>query len=92
MERAPGPAAEIDLNDPEEAASEQQARDIAIELAVIADETRAADVRVLGVSRKVHWARYFVLATAFNRPQMQAVASKMRIISTRTTACSSPRT
>lgn len=78
MERAPGPAAEIDPNDPEEAASEQQARDIAIELAVIADETRAADVRVLGVSRKVHWARYFVLATAFNRPQMQAVASKMR--------------
>ena len=45
---------------------------------MIADETRAADVRVLGVSRKVHWARYFILATAFNRPQMQAVATKMR--------------
>ena len=58
--------------------SEKAARDIALELAVIADETRAADVRVLGVSKKVHWARYFVLATAFNRPQMQAVASKMR--------------
>ncbi len=75
VERAPGPASEPG---PEEDAAEQAARDIALELAVIADETRAADVRVLGVSRKVHWARYFILATAFNRPQMQAVATKMR--------------
>jgi hypothetical protein len=36
--------------------SEEAARKIAIELAVIADDTRAADVRVLGVSQKVHWA------------------------------------
>ena len=71
------PGAAEDADD-YEAASEKAARDIALELAVIADETRAADVRVLGVSRKVHWARYFILATAFNRPQMQAVASKMR--------------
>ena len=62
----------------DEEAAEAAAREIALELAVIADETRAADVRVLGVSRKVHWARYFILATAFNRPQMQAVATKMR--------------
>jgi ribosome silencing factor RsfS/YbeB/iojap len=61
-----------------DAASEASAMAIALELAVIADETRAADVRVLGVSKKVHWARFFVLATAFNRPQMQAVAGKMR--------------
>ena len=58
--------------------SEDAARKIAIELAVIADDTRAADVRVLGVSQKVHWARYFILATAFNKPQMSAVAAKMR--------------
>tara|TARA_B110000971_G_scaffold214613_1_gene246937 strand:- start:29 stop:520 length:492 start_codon:yes stop_codon:yes gene_type:complete len=75
VERAPGRASEPG---PEEDAAELAARTIALELAVIADETRAADVRVLGVSRKVHWARYFILATAFNRPQMQAVATKMR--------------
>ena len=51
---------------------------MALQLATIADETRAADIRVLGVTKSVHWARYFVLATAFNRPQMQAVANKMR--------------
>jgi ribosome silencing factor RsfS/YbeB/iojap len=71
VERAPARASEPG---PDEEAAEAAAR----ELAVIADETRAADVRVLGVSRKVHWARYFILATAFNRPQMQAVATKMR--------------
>ena len=58
--------------------SEEEARQIAIELAIIADDTRAADIRVMGVSKKVHWARYFIVATAFNRPQMQAVAGKMR--------------
>jgi ribosome-associated protein len=78
VERAPGPPTEADPNDPVEAAAEASARAVALELAVIADDTRAADVRVLGVSRKVHWARYFVLATAFNRPQMLAVASKVR--------------
>ena len=75
VERAPARASEPG---PDEEAAEAAAREIALELAVIADETRAADVRVLGVSRKVHWARYFILATAFNRPQMQAVATKMR--------------
>lgn len=59
-------------------AAEQEARAMALQLAAIADETRAADIRVLGVTKSVHWARYFVLATAFNRPQMQAVANKMR--------------
>jgi ribosome silencing factor RsfS/YbeB/iojap len=68
----------MDADDENEAAAEKMARDVAIELAVIADETRAADVRVLGVSKKVHWARYFLLATAFNRPQMRAVAEKIR--------------
>ena len=68
----------MDADDENEAAAEKMARDVAIELAVIADETRAADVRVLGVSKKVHWARYFLLATAFNRPQMRAVAEKVR--------------
>jgi ribosome silencing factor RsfS/YbeB/iojap len=54
------------------------ARKLALELAVEADATRAKDVRVLQVSKAVFYARYIVLATAFNRPQMQAVTSKMR--------------
>ena len=35
-------------------------------------------MRVLQVSKAVYYARYVVLATAFNRPQMNAVTSKMR--------------
>ena len=44
------------------------ARKLALELAVEADATRAKDVRVLQVSKAVFYARYIVLATAFNRP------------------------
>ena len=76
--RAVVDSAEATEADEEEAAAEEEARDMALQLATIADETRAADIRVLGVTKSVHWARYFVLATAFNRPQMQAVANKMR--------------
>ena len=42
------------------------ARKMAIEFAVIADDTRAVEVRVLSVSESVFYARYVVLATAFN--------------------------
>ena len=65
----------------DEADDEEQdaiARKLAVELAVEADDTRAKDVRVLQVSKAVYYARYVVLATAFNRPQMNAVTSKMR--------------
>ena len=65
----------------DEADDEEQdaiARKLAVELAVEADDTRAKDVRVLRVSKAVYYARYVVLATAFNRPQMSAVTSKMR--------------
>lgn len=65
----------------DEADDEEQdaiARRLALELAVEADNTRAKDIRVLQVSKAVFYARYVVLATAFNRPQMSAVTSKMR--------------
>ena len=53
----------------DEADDEEQdaiARKLAVELAVEADDTRAKDVRVLRVSKAVYYARYVVLATAFN--------------------------
>ena len=51
---------------------------MAIEFAVIADDTRAVEVQVLSVAKSVYYARYVVLATAFNRPQMNACCAKMR--------------
>ncbi len=62
----------------DEETQDARARKMAIEFAVIADDTRAVEVRVLSVSESVFYARYVVLATAFNRPQMNACCAKMR--------------
>ncbi|CEF98021.1 Protein Iojap/ribosomal silencing factor RsfS [Ostreococcus tauri] len=51
---------------------------MAIEFAVVADDTRAVEIEVLEVSKKVYYARYVVIATAFNRPQMNAICAKLR--------------
>jgi|SaaInlV_125m_DNA_1040241.scaffolds.fasta_scaffold52359_2 ribosome silencing factor RsfS/YbeB/iojap len=64
--------------DADEETQDAQARKMAIEFAVIADDTRAVEVQVLSVAKSVFYARYVVLATAFNRPQMNACCAKMR--------------
>jgi len=64
--------------DEDEETQDARARAMAIEFAVIADDTRAVEVRVLSVAKSVYYARYVVLATAFNRPQMNACCAKMR--------------
>ena len=64
--------------DEDEETQDARARAMAIEFAVIADDTRAVEVQVLSVAKSVFYARYVVLATAFNRPQMNACCAKMR--------------
>ena len=64
--------------DEDEETQDARARAMAIEFAVIADDTRAVEVQVLCVAKSVYYARYVVLATAFNRPQMNACCAKMR--------------
>jgi len=71
-------ATRASAEDVDEDEEDAQARKMAIEFAVIADDTRAVEVQVLKVSKSVYWARYLVLATAFNRPQMNACCAKMR--------------
>jgi ribosome silencing factor RsfS/YbeB/iojap len=76
--RAPSTRARaVEAADDEET-QDALARKMAIDFAVVADDTRAVEVRVLSVSKSVFYARYVVLATAFNRPQMNACCAKMR--------------
>ncbi|XP_078162989.1 lojap-related protein [Carex rostrata] len=53
---------------------------LAVALANSANEVKAEDIRVLYVKPLVYWTRYFIIATAFSNPQINAIASKMRDI------------
>ena len=54
-----------------------ESRDFALALAGAANDTKAVDISVLDVSRVVSWTRYFVVATCFSRPQVDAAVSRM---------------
>ncbi|KAH7330906.1 hypothetical protein KP509_20G007700 [Ceratopteris richardii] len=51
---------------------------LAIALAEAANDTKAVDILVLHVKPLVYWTRFFVIATAFSRPQLAAIAKKIR--------------
>lgn len=44
-----------------------------MELAKVASEVKAGDIKVLFVKRLVYWTRFFIIATAFSRPQIEAI-------------------
>ena len=46
---------------------------VAVEMATIASEVKAGDIRVLFVKPLVYWTRFFIIATAFSRPQIDAI-------------------
>lgn len=46
---------------------------VAVELAGVASEVKAADIKVLFVKPLVYWTRFFIIATAFSRPQIDAI-------------------
>lgn len=46
---------------------------VAVSLAKVASEVKAADIRVLFVKPLVYWTRFFIIATAFSRPQIDAM-------------------
>ncbi|XP_073134711.1 protein Iojap, chloroplastic [Henckelia pumila] len=50
----------------------------AVALAKVASDVKAAELRVLFVKPLVYWTRFFIIATAFSRPQIDAIGSKMR--------------
>jgi ribosomal silencing factor RsfS len=46
---------------------------VAVELATVASEVKAGDIKVLFVKPLVYWTRFFIIATAFSRPQIDAI-------------------
>lgn len=46
---------------------------VAVALAKVASVVKAADIRVLFVKPLVYWTRFFIVATAFSRPQIDAI-------------------
>ncbi|ESQ48734.1 hypothetical protein EUTSA_v10021431mg [Eutrema salsugineum] len=64
------PAAEVD-DDAESLA-------FAVEMAKVASEVKAGDIKVLFVKPLVYWTRFFIIATAFSRPQIDAIGFRMR--------------
>ncbi|XP_057461167.1 protein Iojap, chloroplastic-like isoform X1 [Actinidia eriantha] len=51
---------------------------VAVAVAKVANEVKAADIRVLFVKPLGYWTRFFIIATAFSRPQTDAIGSKIR--------------
>ncbi|OAY30253.1 hypothetical protein MANES_14G016400v8 [Manihot esculenta] len=64
------PSAEVD--------DDAESLSFAVAMAKVASEVKAADIRVLFVKPLVYWTRFFIIATAFSRPQIDAIASKIR--------------
>ncbi|KAL2475905.1 Protein Iojap [Abeliophyllum distichum] len=64
------PSAEVD-DDAESLA-------FAVALAKVANDVKAADIRVLFVKPLVYWTRFFIVATAFSRPQIDAIGTRIR--------------
>ncbi|KAJ6834153.1 protein Iojap, chloroplastic [Iris pallida] len=51
---------------------------VAVALAKVASDVKAGDIRVLFVKPLVYWTRFFIIVTAFSRPQIDAIGSRMR--------------
>ncbi|KDP25115.1 hypothetical protein JCGZ_22650 [Jatropha curcas] len=64
------PIAEVD--------DDAESLSFAVDMAKVASDVKAADLRVLFVKPLVYWTRFFIIATAFSRPQIDAMASKIR--------------
>ncbi|MQM17528.1 hypothetical protein Taro_050499, partial [Colocasia esculenta] len=61
-----------------EADDDAESLSFAVALAKVANDVKAADVRVLFVKPLVYWTRFFIIATAFSRPQIDAIGSRIR--------------
>ncbi|KAG0609935.1 hypothetical protein M758_7G025400 [Ceratodon purpureus] len=52
----------------------------AVALAEAANDVKGSDIQVLCVKPLIYWARFFVVVTAFSKPQIDAVGKRMRDI------------
>ncbi|CAM0952080.1 unnamed protein product [Alopecurus aequalis] len=64
----------------DEADEDAECLSLAVSLAKVASEVKAADIRVLFVKPIVYWTEFFIIVTAFSNAQIEAISSKMRDI------------
>ncbi|WOG99876.1 hypothetical protein DCAR_0519232 [Daucus carota subsp. sativus] len=50
----------------------------AVAAAKVASDAKAGDIRVLFVKPLVYWTRFFIITTAFSRPQIEAIRHKIK--------------
>ncbi|KAH7528161.1 protein Iojap, chloroplastic [Ziziphus jujuba] len=62
----------------EEVDDDAESLSFAVAMAKVANEVKAGDIKVLFVKPLVYWTRFFIIATAFSRPQIDAIGSKIR--------------
>lgn len=61
-----------------EADDDGESLSFAVSLAKVASDVKAADIKVLFVKPLVYWTRFFIIATAFSRPQIDAIGTKIK--------------
>lgn len=61
-----------------EANDDADSEKFALAIAAAANEVKGADILVLHVKPLVYWTCYFVIATAFSKPQIDAIGKRMR--------------
>ncbi|KAL5805017.1 hypothetical protein ACOSQ3_031817 [Xanthoceras sorbifolium] len=64
------PSAEVD--------DDAESLSFAVAMAKVASDVKASDIKVLFVKPLVYWTRFFIIATAFSRPQLDAIRSRIR--------------
>ncbi|XP_044504386.1 protein Iojap, chloroplastic [Mangifera indica] len=64
------PSAEVD--------DDVESLSFAVAMAQVASDVKAADIKVLFVKPLVYWTRFFIIATAFSRPQIDAIGSRIK--------------
>lgn len=46
---------------------------VAVAMAKVVSDVKASDIKVLFVKPLVYWTHFFIIATAFSRPQIDAI-------------------
>nr|XP_016481621.1 PREDICTED: protein Iojap, chloroplastic-like isoform X2 [Nicotiana tabacum] len=57
----------------EEVDDDAESLSFAVAVAKVASDVKAGDIKVLFVKPLVYWTRFFIIATAFSRPQIDAI-------------------
>ncbi|KAM3302720.1 Protein Iojap, chloroplastic [Capsicum chinense] len=62
----------------EEIDDDAESLSFAMAVAKVASDVKAGDIKVLFVKPLVYWTRFFIIATAFSRPQIDAIGTRIR--------------